>query len=212
MPDLFGFPGTRNSGLGTYQPNLAVSSPSLLITRPNNATPYASTASVGKVYGDATDARNSLVVPPMPANSRSKLFSLSMGLVEGCAFGSGAASFGIVMFASQPSTVIGDGASLSLSDADIALIPSGQISTNAAWVFPAFDGTAVSVLNSAATAAGRRGLVATVLGGGSASETFTPGATVWFYLQVIGSASYTPTALGTVRLFPAWVYSGNIPS
>lgn len=176
------------------------------ITRPNNATGYTA----GDVYGDAADARNSVVVPAMPsgvAPQTAAFSTFSIVPVRGAPVGAAAVSFQLLIFTAQPATIIGDNAPLALSDADIALIPPNYLASPGNITGLQFT-TAVSAadpntLSQAAGVAARQTVQSPFTSSTGFADVLVPGATLWFYLMV--TAAYAPTALETLDLY--WFFN-----
>lgn len=169
-------------------------------TRPNNVTAYSGAAL--QVYGAAADARLSLAVPAIPADSLQDIFTgLSLWLVQSRDPTQAALNIFVYLFNGAPATVQGDQATLALSDADLAIQLTG---TGAQFTLPTGAGSTGS-LNQSAAGAGRRGVVANM----GAPVTNVKPATIGCYLCL--NAAYTPVANETIDVYPFWKYAARVP-
>lgn len=157
----------------------------IVITRPNDVTPYA----IGDVFGAAADARITVPCGLAPLAS----FQLRLLVVQHRAPTAAAVSIGFLPFiGAPPATVIGDNAPLALSDADILLQMNsglGQLGLN----FGTTGG-----LNFSADPNGRR------MGWTPMASLRMPvggDGKIYFYAAFFGT-TWTPLALEVMTLYP----------
>jgi hypothetical protein len=168
------------------------------ITRSNNVTAY----STGQVWGAPADARWSFVVPALPANSRGPYFTgIQASAVWGTSVATGMA-LQMLLFLSQPATVVADGAANALSSADIALMPSASYNPGSGPVltFPAVTPGVANLLNQGAGLNGRIASASVSVPQANAAMMpyITPGQTMWGYL--VSNGAYTPIAQETMDI------------
>lgn len=179
-----------------YVVNGPVAATPVTVTRPNNTTAYAE----GQVYGNATDARNAITVPAFLAGSRQTYFSqFVVFCVQTVPSSQGTFTPNFLFFNAQPATVLGDGASIALSDADIQTILPGAVTQSSVPSVNMSSGGGLNMLNLSAGLSGRRG-AGSSFSIGQQAAAFVPGSTVWFY--VLNNAAYTPLALEQLKIFP----------
>lgn len=184
------------------QTRFVVAAAGVTQTRPNNVTAYAA----GQVYGSAADARYALTVPALPADALGPGFT-SIGLlaVQNVNLAQAAPVFNVYLFDGSPATVLGDQATIALSDADIALLVLGSLVTT---ITMSNNAAQASMLNQGAGTAGRRGSSTSSFPVTTKTGKFlTGGQTVGVYLAV--QAAYTPLALEAVTLYAAYGYSSR---
>lgn len=178
--------------------NYNVLAPTITLTRPNNVVAYAA----GQVYGAAGDARFTIPVPAIPADSEWPYFPvLYITLVQGTGWGQGAVTFNLALAAQPYTTVIGDQAAFNVSDAEIlTMFPSVSSGVTMSWALTVSAVT--QLLNGAATIAGRRGVENNY--NGTSYQPIVSGTTLGGYLWV--GQAYAPLALETVQLVPSFNY------
>jgi len=178
----------------------AVKGASVTATRPANAVAYAA----GQVYGAAGDARLQLVVPALPGDAQSLVFTAVQLLAIQSREPAAAALNNLQLSVRQGAftTVLGDQAAFALNDADIAAIVTTS-ATGANLVAASFNtGTTGGTLNAGAGIAGRRATAVQLAA--AANLQFLPGAVLGLYLFVVNA--WAPIANEFVRIRPYWVY------
>jgi hypothetical protein len=172
----------------------------ITIVRPNNVTAYAA----GQVWGDGTDARVNIPIPAAPSDIVIPGFNglVLLAVVSRPRTDTIGTAERVALFLAQPTTILGDQAVFSVSDAEIATILAGESNISSALSSTSTG----SQLNASAGVAGRRFL-------GSATVSFpsgfflTPGGTLYAYFRVV--TAYTPVALETLWITPVFSYQAR---
>lgn len=167
-------PATPAPLVGATSAAPRVNLPSVVVTRPNNATQYA----IGDVYGDAADARIQIPNVARLAGAMATLQAwISMNSAQATK-----PSFDFWFFDGQPATVIGDNAPLDgLSDADVLKIIGRT----------AFVGS-----SSFTTVQPQAGKLRTPAVFNMFSQLLLPTRDVWMYIVLANT--YTPVANETL--------------
>lgn len=179
-----------------------VRGPTVTVTRPNNATAYS--GAVLQVYGDAADARVLIVAPPLPADAVSPgyqqlaILPVQSQIPTATAF----VVFFYMFSGGLPATVLGDQATLALSDPDHLRLLQFPNSVQSAS-FPSGAG-GVGPLNQSAGIAGRRHGLLVKLPNGTSLSNIIPASTFGLYLAT--QTAYTPLNLETIQLITWWTY------
>jgi hypothetical protein len=194
-------PATGTSGFFVGK-GIALPAAPVVIQRPNVAGAHAA----GDVWGEAGDARHVLMVPALPAESYNPGFlGLVINAVETVPASDGQHAFTFYFKHGAWTTAIADDAPFAVTDAEIALLYSGQTTIGAAFTFPIGAGIA-NALNASAGIAGRRGISS---GLSPQGELFQGGDVVGLYVVAASILAPVSAANASMTLFPLWVYNGR---